>query len=132
MKENVGAGDIVKKVAASLGFQPTPGCKCAKRLKKYNNALSFGPERKKDPELAKMFSIAKNLDRPKPGSWAGDFKPPKAPEGWTQVAECKDAMVFTDGQSHIVWSIVNGQYARAHTDCCSPVRAMAEYEKRCS
>lgn len=116
LKEEIGAGDVVKAATGAVGIQPcTP---CEERRKRMNGALRFVPQRASPPQ------------------WT---KPPEVPEGWTRESTCDgtgvrlERFIHQDGRL-IFWRVIDGEYRNSHTFCCGEQMrgmALAKWEELC-
>lgn len=108
LKRPVGSGDIVKAAAESVGIQQSGDCGCRKRQAAMNSGLTFTPRK---------------------GSAWPEY--PGIAEGWSLVASCGAAVLYTDGRKFMVFNIEGGRYKRAHGSCCSEELARKELGRRC-
>jgi hypothetical protein len=97
LKAPIGAGDVVKAAASTVGVKPcTP---CEERRKRMNAGLRFVPQ----------------------AQWT---RPPHVPEGWTRETAFEveggrrlEMFSHTSGKL-IIWHVIEGRYERSHTFCC--------------
>jgi hypothetical protein len=123
LKEEIGAGDVVKAVTTAAGIKPCGGCQ--KRAAALNNALRFTPRTAPAPGPSPHVPSVAAV----PAVWTA---PPEVPDGWLLVRECGNTRMYQNGGNLVVWDIEGGQYKRSHTFCCGmSARAEAEFRRRC-
>lgn len=117
LKQDIGAGDAIKKVTDRLGVKQCGGCKqrqaLANRVTLKGSSTQSGPPR---------------------SPWA-DVEYPNLPDGWRLVSSrpAKDPRTASvnyyesdTGKMHI-WQIIDGKYKRGHGFCCGDMRPAVDH-----
>lgn len=117
-----GLGDMVSRVTKAVGIKECGGC--AKRRELLNKAFPLGQQK---PTVRTVTPV----NNP---TWVDGH----VPEGWRlvmgpcEVNEHKFVTMYTNGNTYIIWDVIEGRYKNSHTFCCgAQTQSVGVFQSRC-